>query len=147
MLTAVHYAVDAVGRIAANDHQAVAEAAADNRLYLPTRLLSDKHDIPHPYTCAPRGHTEALLTAYTAAIEATTSITVALDDLALVVDTPSSVLAAARRASATPRQQHYRPDRRSASQLQPVTPAPGRIEQALRKLQSATQHYCCARQS
>lgn len=136
VLTAVHHAVDAVGRIAANDHQAVLEAATGNRLYMPTRLLSDKYDIPHPYTCAPRAHTEALLAAYHTAIEATTTITAALDDLTRAAGAPSSVLAATRQASAAGCQpQRHRPLPRQIPQPQVITPPPGRTEQALHKLQ------------
>jgi hypothetical protein len=47
-LGAVHHAADAISRITALDHQAVTDAATDHRLYIPTRLLSDKYDIPRP---------------------------------------------------------------------------------------------------
>jgi hypothetical protein len=63
-LTAVHHAVDALTRITAEDHQAVVYAIDDDRLYVPTRLLPDSYDIPHPYTPAPPGHTQAILVAY-----------------------------------------------------------------------------------
>jgi hypothetical protein len=129
VLAAVHHATDAIHQIAAPDHQAVLDAADAGRLYVPTRLLPDKYDIPHPYTCAPRAHSDALLAAYDTAIEATTRITAALDDLASAVNSPSSLLAAARRASATARQ-----DQRPAPWPHIVTPVPGRTEQALRKL-------------
>ncbi len=135
VLDAVHHATDAIHQIAATDHQAVLAAAAASRLYVPTRLLPDKYDIPHPYTCAPRAHADALLAAYDTAIEATTRITAALDDLATAVNSPSSLLAAARRASATARQDHRRQqDQRPAPRPHIVTPVPGRTEQALRKL-------------
>ena len=135
-LTAVHHAVDAVGRIAVSDHQAVVEAATGNRLYVPTRLLSDKYDIPHPYTCASRAHTEALLAAYHTAIEATTTITAALDDLTRALNAPSRLLAATRQASAAGcQQQRHRPLPRQIPQPQVITPPPGRTEQALHKLQ------------
>ena len=135
VLDAVHHATDAIHQIAATDHQAVLAAAAASRLYVPTRLLPDKYDIPHPYTCAPRAHADALLAAYDTAIEATTRITAALDDLATAVNSPSSLLAAARRSSATARQDHRRQqDQRPAPRAHIVTPVPGRTEQALRKL-------------
>ena len=135
VLAAVHHAADAIHQIAATDHQAVLDAASASRLYVPTRLLPDKYDIPHPYTCAPRAHSDALLAAYDTAIEATTRITAALDDLATAVNAPSSLLAAARRASATARQdQRRQQDQRPAPRPHIVTPVPGRTEQALRKL-------------
>ena len=134
VLAAVHHAADAIHQIAATDHQAVLDAAAVSRLYVPTRLLPDKYDIPHPYTCAPP-HADAVLAAYDTAIEATARITAALDDLASAVNAPSSLLAAARRASATARQDQRREqDQRPAPRPHIVTPVPGRTEQALRKL-------------
>ena len=49
VLAAVHHATDAISQIAATDHQAVLDAAADGRLYVPTRLLPDTYNIPQPY--------------------------------------------------------------------------------------------------
>jgi hypothetical protein len=137
VLAAVHHhATDAISQIAATDHQAVLDAAADSRLYMPTRLLPDKYDIPHPYTRAPRAHTAAVLAAYDTAIDATARITAVLDDLAIAANMPSSVLAAARRASMATRRDRRRPqDQRPARGPHTVTPVPGRTEQALRKLQ------------
>jgi hypothetical protein len=88
VLSAVHHATDAINQIAATDHQAVIEAAVSSRLYVPTRLLPDTHDIPHPYTPTPRTHADALLAAYDTAIDATMRITAALDDVATAVDAP-----------------------------------------------------------
>jgi len=136
VLAAVHHAADAISRIAATDQQAVITAADDRRLYVPVRLLSDKYDIPYPYTLAPRQHADALLAAYHTAAETAASVTTALDDLATAVDAPSSLLAAARQAPATARQQlpaHH--DQRPAPPPPPaVAPVPGRTEHALRKL-------------
>jgi hypothetical protein len=135
VLAAVHHAADAISRISYADHQAVHDAAASNRLYVPTRVLPENYDIPHPYAPAPRARSGALLDAYHAAIDATIRSTAALDDLAAAVDAPSSLLTAARRASATvqhdQRRQH---DQQQAAQPTVVTPVPGRTEQALRKL-------------
>lgn len=135
VLATVHQSADAISRIAAADHQAVLDAAASNRLYVPTRVLPENYDIPHPYAPAPGSHSGALLAAYNTAIDATTSSSEALDDLAAGVNAPSSLLAAARHASAATRQE---PPRRHGQQpaAQPpvVTPVPGRTEQALRKL-------------
>jgi hypothetical protein len=132
VLSAVHHATDAINQIGANDYEAVRDAAADNRLYVPTRLLPDTYDIPHPYTPATRAHADALLTAYDTAIQATTRITAALDDLASALNAPSSPLTAARRASIGA--QRDQRGQRNAPLPYPVTPVPGRTEQALRKL-------------
>jgi hypothetical protein len=133
-LAAVHHAADAISRIAAADHAAVLDAA-DSRLYVPTRLLPENYDIPHPYAPAPRGYVDALLAAYVTAIDATTHITTALDYLAAAIDAPSAVLAAARQASAAARhEQHRQQDQQAASQPHMLVPVPGRTEQTLRKL-------------
>ena len=135
VLAAVHQSADAISRIAAADHQAVLDAATSNRLYVPTRVLPENYDIPHPYAPAPRSHSGALLAAYNTAIDATTRITAALDDLATAVNAPSNLLAAARHASATTRQQPPRQQGQQPAAKPPLaTPVPGRTEQALRKL-------------
>jgi len=135
VLAAVHHAADAISRIATADHAAVLDAAG-SQLYVPTRLLPENYDIPHPYAPAPRGYADALLAAYDTAIDATTHITTALDDLATAVDAPSSVLAAGRQASAAARHdQHRQQDQHWASPPHVLAPVPGRTEQALRKLQ------------
>lgn len=113
----------------------MATAAADGRLYVPVRLLPDKYDIPHPYTPAPRPHADALLAAYDTAADAARRVTAALDDLAAAADAPSSLFAAARRASASAwPQQRREQGQRSVPRPELSTPVPGRTEQALRKL-------------
>jgi hypothetical protein len=98
-------------------------------------VLPENYDIPHPYAPAPRAHSSALLHAYHTAIHATTRSTATLDDLATAVNAPSSLLTAARRASATVQHyQRHQHDQQQAAQPPVVTPVPGRTEQALRKL-------------
>ena len=136
VLATVHHATDAIGRILASDRDAVTVAAAENRLYVPVRLLSDKYDIPHPYTPAPRPHTEALLTAYHTAAKAASRATAFLDDLAADADAPSSLLAIARQASTATRRSPGRQDNQRAHAQPPiVTPVPGWIEHTLHNLQ------------
>jgi len=53
VLSAVHHAADAISRTGTADQQASHAAAAGSRLYLPTRLMPEEYDIPHPYTRAP----------------------------------------------------------------------------------------------
>lgn len=135
VLGAVHHAADAISQIAATDHEALLDAATGNRLYVPTRLLPDKYDIPHPYTPAPRAYVGALLAAYDTAIDAAARITIALDDLATAVNAPSSVLAAVRRAATAAGPDHRRlQDQRRTHRPQILAPVPGRTEQTLRKL-------------
>ncbi len=136
VLATVHHAADAIGHIAATDRDAVTAAATENRLYVPVRLLSDKYDIPHPYTAAPRPHAEALLAAYHTAAKAASRVTAFLDALAAAADAPSSLLAAARQAPTATRPSPGRHDnQRPAAQPPIVTPMPGWIEHALHNLQ------------
>ncbi len=136
VLTAIHHATDAISRIATEDHHAVLAAADDNRICVPVRLLPDNYDIPQPYTLAPATHLRALLASYETAIKATTRGTIALDNLAAAVNAPSSILAIARRASATAHPaQRYQQDQRSEQACSAVMPIPGRTQQTLLKLQ------------
>jgi len=48
LLTAIHHVTDTLTCIAATDRQCVRRAAADGRLYIPTRLLPADCDIPPP---------------------------------------------------------------------------------------------------
>jgi len=48
VLSAAHHAVDAVARIAIEGREAARAAAADHRLYVPTRLAPEEWDIPYP---------------------------------------------------------------------------------------------------
>jgi hypothetical protein len=134
VLAAVHHAADAISRTAAADQQAVITAVADDRVYVPVRLLSDKYDIPHPYTPAPRAYTEALAAAYDSTAEAATRATAALDDLATGLNAPSALLAAARQIVPARPEPRRRSDRQPAPRLSLDSPVPGQIKHALRRL-------------
>ena len=94
VLAAVHHATDTLTHIAVTDQRCVRQAAADHRLYIPTRLLPEDYDIPYRYTPAPRSRMTALLDGYRLAVKTCTAATTALDDLALAARAPSRVLAA-----------------------------------------------------
>ena len=98
VLAAVHHATDALAHIAAADREAVRAAAATRRLFIPTRLLPERADVPRPYTLADDPHVDALLATYDTVIEAATRAAVILDDLAVTTGAPSSSLAAIRTA-------------------------------------------------
>jgi hypothetical protein len=144
VLAAVHHATDFLTHMAVTDRRCVRQAAADHRLYLPTRLLPDDYDIPHPYTPAPRSRVTTLLDGYRLAVKTCTAATTALDGLALAAGAPSRVLAAAHTAPAVTNRQvpslgQVQADRTrdlvSSGQL-PATPVqPGRIEDVVRDLQ------------
>src|ERR1017187_788434 len=111
--------------------RAVRTAAADRRLYLPTRLIPARNTSPHPYTAAPHIRVDALLTNYDHAVSACASATAALDTVALAVEAPSRVLTISRRlAAADQDHQGHAQGQRHASQRAPAA-WPSRIEQAL----------------
>ena len=100
VLAAVHHATDTLTYIAVTDQRCVRQAAADHRLYVPTRLLPEDYDIPYAYTPAPRSRVTGLLDGYRLAVKTCTAATTALDDLALAAGATSRVLAAAHTAPA-----------------------------------------------
>ena len=144
VLAAVHHATDTLTHMAVTDRRCVCQAAADHRLYIPTRLLPDDYDIPRPYTPAPRSRVTALLDGYRLAVKTCTAATAALDDLALAAGAASRVLAAAHTAPAVSNWQrpalgHAQADRTrdlvSSGQLPAKHVQPGRIEDVVRELQ------------
>jgi hypothetical protein len=138
---AIHHAADAIGRVAASDREAVRAAAAGHRLYLPTRLLPESYDIPCRYSPAPPPLASALAIVYDAAIDASLRAAIALDDLAVTIDAPSSMLAAIRALASQPASARQAAEEASApEQAQPLQrrrarPAhAGQVEQILRGL-------------
>ena len=102
VIAAVHHAADAIARIAADDWQAVRQAAADGRLYIPVGLLPARDQIPYQYApirwpCARR-----LLATYTAVIESTTRAIGTLDDLSATIGTTSRYLSQTQTLAAQP---------------------------------------------
>ena len=143
-MAAVHHATDTLTHIAVTDQRCVRQATADHRLYIPTRLLPEDYDIPHPYTPAPRSRVTALLNGYRLAVKTCTAATTALDDLALAAGATSRVLAAAHATPAggkcqAPSPGHVQADRTrdpiSGGQLLAAPAQPGRVEGVVRDLQ------------
>jgi hypothetical protein len=139
---AVHQATDALARMADSDLRAVGAAVGAERLYVRTRTLPDECDVPYRYGHAIPAHTRDLLKAYKAAADASARAVAALDTVAITLNAPSQVLAAARSAV------HRAPDpamSRGAGR-RPAGPAssagrrpsgprlPGPVEHTLRKL-------------
>jgi hypothetical protein len=133
-LSAVHHAADAITRIAAEDRDAVQQAAADNRLYIPTRLLPPGHGTSnqhYEYAPVPWPRARRLLATYNTAIQASIQITESLDDLAVATGAPSRQLGQARAYCATqPTQDEPAPHelrdmerhaRRAAAEPQPAS--------------------------
>ena len=96
VFAAVHHAIDAIGRIAACDTDAVRDAADGRLLFLPTRLLPEHYDIPCRYAPVPPPVTGELMSSYDTAAGASLRAAMALDDLAVTIHSPSSMLAVGR---------------------------------------------------
>jgi hypothetical protein len=139
-LGAVHHGVDAISRIAACDTDAVRDAVAANRLYLPTRLLPEHYDIPFPYALAPSALAAELLGCYDTAATAALRAAVALDKLAVATGSPSSTLVVARLSSGSPvtaRQPAGEDGRHTQAEPAPpgvLPPRAGQVEDILRSL-------------
>jgi hypothetical protein len=142
VLAAVHHAAHAISRTADQDAQAVRQAAADHRLYMPTRLLPDHYDIPQPYTRVSPQLAAELLSAYDTVTTASLHAAETLDKLAIIMDAPSSMLAAARISASPAVSQRRRPAHHGVRQQPPSDPLaggpqpqPGQTELILRSLQ------------
>jgi hypothetical protein len=131
VLTALHEISDVCARIAAADRESVRAAAAAGALYVPTRLLAERCDVPYRYTPLLPDFTDALLATYDATIQAATRAATALDSVMRIVNPQRSTLATLRAGAqlGTPHLPYTPavPVVRQAAQ-----PAPGRVEQALR---------------
>ena len=140
VLSAAHHATDAVARIAIEDREAARAAAADHRLYVPTRLAPEEWDIPYPYSPAPNSLVDELLITYDNVIEANNHAIAVLDDLAVTMETPSQVLATARAVCASqptpPKRSSGNPAEQEADIQQPdALLQPGPLGQVLHDLQ------------
>jgi hypothetical protein len=137
VLAAVHHATDALVRIASEDRQAIRDAAADRRLYLPAHLLPADDQNPRQHVSIRWPRARRLLATYTAAIEATTRTLIALDKLAITTGAPSRSLAQARTLKARPAHDELTAPNPRATGPGPhdfPQPAPGAIGQVIRDL-------------
>ena len=95
---AVHHAVDSLAQVGAADLCAVDTAIRACRIYAPTRTLPEYYDVPYRYGNATPAATAALLDAYQAACGITVRAVAGLDTVAVTMNAPTRVLAAARAA-------------------------------------------------
>ena len=95
---AIHHAADTLAAMADTDLRAVQQARSADRLYMPTRKLPDYYNVPYRHWKAPASDIDALLDAYQAASAATSRAVTDLDALAVTMNAPSRILAAARAA-------------------------------------------------
>jgi hypothetical protein len=123
VVAAVHTAADAITRIVAGDREAVRAAAADHRLYEPAFTRTNAAVIRRRYRPASPSRIDEILASYDDAIEASTSATSKLDDLALGLGAPTWPLAALR-AQPPNGLRPFRP--RETSMSQEVANSPGR---------------------
>jgi len=117
VITAVHESVDAFARVAKADMDAVESADHAGRLYVPTRSLPDD-DVPRPFATAPAYRCHVLHEAYVAALDASAQAARVLDELAVAVGAPSTMLAHVRVAASAQ-------SRRRGSQPRPGSGIPG----------------------
>jgi hypothetical protein len=89
VLAAVHHAADAIACIAVHDRAAVGRAAADHRLYMPTRLLPENYDIPCRYAPVPSERTDELIAAYDTAARVSRNAAMILDELSVTIGSPA----------------------------------------------------------
>jgi hypothetical protein len=131
---AVHAAADAISRAGAADRDAVHAAAASTCLYMPTRLLPARYDIPYRFTQAFKPAVDELMICYGTAVDISGRAATLLDDIAAALGAPTRLLAVTRAAErrGVPHLLHQ------ADQLIQVAPAiepaPGHLQQALRNL-------------
>ena len=147
VVSAAHQAADALARVAAADTGRVQAAAQAGRLYVPTRSLPARYDIPHAFAPAPAGTVLELHDAYHGAADASTHAARTLDEVALAVAAPSKTLALARAAASIPARrrggQHTRHDATghpdppragvSFTDSRASTGLPGPVERAIRQ--------------
>jgi hypothetical protein len=99
VVSAAHQAADALARVAITDTTTVEAAAWSGRLYVPTRSLPARYDIPRAFTPAPPAMVVELQQAYRDAADASIQATRELDELAITAAAPSRALALARTAA------------------------------------------------
>ena len=147
VVTAIHHAADTLAFTAGADLRAVDAAYRAGRLYMPTRKLPEYYDVPRLHGQAAPSEIAALQDAYQAACAASSRAVTDLDAVAVTMNTPSRILAAARaatsttHATSTPDTALGRPGEPAwdtVSEPGPAAPAPpGPVEQAVRKLGTA----------
>jgi hypothetical protein len=144
---AIHHAADTLASMADTDLRAVRQARSADRLYMATRKLPDYYDVPYRHWKAHASAIAALLDAYQAASAASSRAVTDLDALAVTLNAPSRILAAARAATTstsrarTPPTVHTRriePATEPVCQPDLAAPAPpGPVERAIRELGTA----------
>jgi hypothetical protein len=100
LVAAAHHACETLAGLADAEHDQIRAAARAGRILVPTRSLSEEHDIPYPFARAPRERVEVLLKRYGEAAQASRQATETVGEVAEITRAPSRILALARSAVA-----------------------------------------------
>lgn len=141
---AVHQVVDTLAWMCPAELSAVDAAIRAGRIYVPTRTLPEYYDVPYRYGNATPAATAALLDVYQAACTATDHAVTGLDAVAVTINAPTRVLAAARAATgpaADTGERHTaaapgQPGQRSSASTPQRPDWPGSVERAVRNVGS-----------
>jgi len=140
---AMHHAADALARVAIADVHAVRGALRRSRIHVPSRTLPERFDVPYRYWNITLRAEASLTAAYRAAVGASGRLAVAMDEVAVSMNAPSWIRAAARAAisSRETTQRDHTHDlpigsaAASPADLEPLAPvAPGPVEQAVQRV-------------
>jgi hypothetical protein len=135
-VSVIHNASETLSRLASTDRAQIHVASSVGRLLVPTRSLSHKFDIPHPYTRAPDDRIAAILAAYDCARTASADLRTAVEPIAAEVGAPSHVLTEARAVNASTDPHgaitSHQPDGARAALVSAA--APGPIERMIKDL-------------
>lgn len=99
VVAAVHHAGETLNRMAEAERDQVRAIGNAGRLYLRTRDLPDKLDIPRPYGPALHQHVRALLATYQDVKSASARLAETLGEIAVLTRAPSQILVAIRVAA------------------------------------------------
>jgi len=141
---AIHHAADALACMAAADLRAVRAATRGNRVHVPTRTLPETDDARYPFWNVTLAGAAALTEVYWAAVGASERLAVELDAVAVTMNAPSRIRAAARAASRAEQESRRGPraagDRGAGPARAPaaeldlaMSAGPGPVEQAVRR--------------
>ena len=99
VVSAAHEVADALARVAITDITTVQAAARNGRLYVPTRSLPARYDVPRAFAPAPAGRVLEAKDAYHDAADASIRAATDLDEIAIAIAAPTKALALARAAA------------------------------------------------
>jgi hypothetical protein len=89
---AMHYATDSLAQAGRTELDAVRAAAGAGRLYVTTRSLPAKYDVPRPYADAPRDRVAEALAVYADTADISQAALRSAAEVAAAADAPSRVL-------------------------------------------------------